>query len=43
MHLQKLPIGQWAETEHGFDTAADALAEARELEQAARTSSVSGG
>jgi len=32
----RLSDGSWAETKHGFDTAADALAEARELEQAAR-------
>lgn len=31
----RLPSGQWAETEDGFDTAEDAVAEARELEQAA--------
>lgn len=30
------PGGRWLETEDGFDTAGDALAEARELEQAAR-------
>jgi hypothetical protein len=32
----RTPGGRWLETEHGFHSAEDALAEAGELEQAAR-------